>query len=206
MDERKGVRTSILEDRMILIASIIFFLMTAMFLAVPLIITIWPRELGVGTPWHMAFTGIAALLAFALIRTLRVGRKDVIPSQDKALLDDLLRQSPHPLDEYVKLSGLIGTTGLFRKLEFSGMPLATILMTLVLCALSVGSHAANNYLQAKIPDTVATGFFELAKLTLGAFIGSFVARPQAADERRAGTAVATAALPGGAMVQAGNAP
>ena len=172
-----------LEDRVILASAILFFFLTVLLIALPLFLTIQEKPLPMSEGWYLLFTILAAWLGFSLIRTLRMGRKEVIPHQDKDILEPALRKSETPIDEYVKLSGLIGVTGFFRKLEFSGMPLATILMTLILCLLSIGSFVLNKYWnEVQIPEELAIGFFELAKLTLGAFIGSFVTKGRRDEE------------------------
>jgi len=128
------------------------------------------------------FTLVAAGLGGLLLHSVRLAGKEVVPKEVKALLE----KPQSSVDDYVKLSGLIGGTAFFRKLEFTGMRLATILMTFVLCLLSIGSYLLNGYGRTgqteMIPKEVATGFFDLAKLTLGAFIGSFVTKGRAPEE------------------------
>jgi hypothetical protein len=86
----------------------------------------------------------------------------VIPNEDRKLLEDLIREGNEKgIDQYVRLSSLSGTTGSFTKLGLSGLPLATIGLTLFFSLVSIFHE---------------TGFLDLAKLTLGAFIGSFVQR------------------------------
>jgi hypothetical protein len=53
-----------------------------------------------------------------------------------------------------------GATGTFTKIGLTGLPLATILLTIFL----------------GVAGLVNAQFFDLAKLTLGAFLGSFVQR------------------------------
>ncbi|MEM7770807.1 MAG: hypothetical protein AAF327_09875, partial [Cyanobacteria bacterium P01_A01_bin.37] len=74
--------------------------------------------------------------------------------------NQLCKRSKEAINQYVILSSLSGFTGTFQKIGFSGLPLATSALTLVFCALSFTNDE----------------FMELAKLTLGAFIGSFVQR------------------------------
>ena len=62
------------------------------------------------------------------------------------------------IDQYVRLSSLAKFTGTFTQLGLTGLPLATIALTLFFALLSIFK-----------PD-----FLDLTKLTLGAFIGSFV--------------------------------
>ena len=66
----------------------------------------------------------------------------------------------------MRLSSLSGFTGTFTKLGLTGLPLATVALTLIFAALAllpVGLEGQKS-------------FFDLTKLTLGAFIGSFVQR------------------------------
>lgn len=85
----------------------------------------------------------------------------VIPDEDRNLLEPLVREAnKEAIHQYVILSSLSGFTGTFQKIGFSGLPLATAVLTLLFCGLSFAN-----------PD-----FIEFAKLTLGAFIGSFVQR------------------------------
>jgi len=88
---------------------------------------------------------------------------EVIPSKDRELLEPLIKSSDKDaINQYVILSSLSGFTGTFQKIGFSGLPLATVTLTLIFSLLSFFN----------------TDFMELAKLTLGAFIGSFVQKGQ----------------------------
>lgn len=102
------------------------------------------------------FLGLVALrLLFGAGR----GVPRVIPLEDRPLLEPLIAAAnKDAIAQYVILSSLSGFTGTFQKIGFSGLPLATSALTLIFSALS--------FLDAE--------FLELAKLTLGAFIGSFV--------------------------------
>lgn len=121
--------------------------------------------------WFMQHYGTQALaiiaasvLALVGGRFLGVAQKaasSIIPSDDRALLEPLVRDAnKDAIAQYVILSSLSGFTGTFQKVGFSGLPLATVGLTLLFCALSFFK-----------PE-----FIEFAKLTLGAFIGSFVQR------------------------------
>jgi hypothetical protein len=66
------------------------------------------------------------------------------------------------VDQYIRLASLSGFSGAFTKVGFTGLPLATVGLTIFFVVLSL---AFTN------PDLM-----ELGKLTLGAFIGSFVQR------------------------------
>lgn len=113
-------------------------------------------------PIAMLFAAtIASTLGYLLIRSAGTAIKQVIPTEDYELLSRLLLASPDAgIDNYIRLSSLTGMTGMFTKVGLSGLPLATISLTVVFSILSIWS-----------PD-----FFDLAKLTLGAFLGSYVQR------------------------------
>jgi hypothetical protein len=99
--------------------------------------------------------------------------KLVITPEDRSLLEDLIRDGNEKgIDQYVRLSSLTGTTGTATKLGLSGLPLATVGLTLFFSIVAIF-----------YPE----GFMNLAKLTLGAFIGSFVQR-NVSGERTAGAA------------------
>jgi hypothetical protein len=88
-----------------------------------------------------------------------------IPPNSYALLAPLIRDGKsESIDQYVRLSSLSGFTGTFTKLGLTGLPLATIALTLIFAALALLTT-----------DTESQrSLFDLTKLTLGAFIGSFV--------------------------------
>lgn len=138
----------------------------------------------------------AGAAGFAIARTVRnsfttASDKALIPAVQE-LLGEAIRNSSDPVAEFTRLSGLVGATGIFRKLELSGMPLATILMTLAFCLFPIGIAALKN--QQLIADSgdISSAFIDMAKLTLGAFIGSFVTKSSTRDTETA-RASATAA-------------
>lgn len=106
----------------------------------------------------------ALFIALIGLRLLGVAGKSaprVIPNEDRELLEPLVRDAnKEAISQYVILSSLNGFTGTFQQIGFSGLPLATVTLTIFFCILSFFR-----------PD-----FIEFAKLTLGAFIGSFVQR------------------------------
>ncbi len=121
--------------------------------------------------WFMQYYGTQAISTIAASVLALVGGRflgvvgkaapNIIPSDDRALLEPLVRDAnKDAIAQYVILSSLSGFTGTFQKVGFSGLPLATVGLTLLFCALS--------FLKPE--------FMEFAKLTLGAFIGSFVQR------------------------------
>jgi hypothetical protein len=173
-------------DYIIQTIAVLFFTLTLFLIGAFGWVTAQAKPLLVSPWWYLLFIVLAAGLGGSLMRSVRLAGKEVIPKEVRAILEEAIKNSKSPIDAYVKLSGLIGATAVFRKLEFTGMPLATILMTIVLCLLSIGSYLLNGYGQTgqpeMIPKEVATGFFDLAKLTLGAFIGSFVTKGRASEE------------------------
>ena len=99
------------------------------------------------------------IIGTRLIGKSSKGMPTIIPEKDRQLLEPLIKEGKkEAIDQYVRLSSLSGFTGTFQKIGFTGLPLATAILTLIFSALS--------FQQAQ--------FLELAKLTLGAFIGSFV--------------------------------
>jgi hypothetical protein len=91
-----------------------------------------------------------------------------IPPEDRALLEELIRsENTKAVELYVRLSSLGGPTGTATKLGLTGLPLATIALTIFFAIIALFSAP----------------FLDLAKLTLGAFIGSFVQRSGEALER-----------------------
>jgi len=106
---------------------------------------------------------IAALIGYGLLRAAGTATKQTIPTQDYQLLAQmLLANNSVGIRNYVTLSGLTGLTGMFTKLNLSGLALSTIVLTIFFSILGLFFRGEANSL------------FDLAKLTLGAFIGSYV--------------------------------
>lgn len=100
-----------------------------------------------------------SIVGLSLLRSSGRAFQATIPDSDRELLEPLIASAnKESIDLYVVLSSLSGATGAFRKIGFTGLPLATVVITLIFSLLSFLN-----------PE-----FLELAKLTLGAFIGSFV--------------------------------
>jgi hypothetical protein len=111
----------------------------------------------------------ATLLATALYIGARLvisatsTKRDVIPREDRDLLEPLIKDSNEKaIEQYVRLSSLAGATGTATRLGLTGLPLITVALTLIFSALELYKPGS--------------GFMDLTKLTLGAFIGSFVQR------------------------------
>jgi hypothetical protein len=108
---------------------------------------------------------VAAFIGYALLRVAGTATKEVIPKQDKDLLNKMLEEGNHDgINEYIKLGSLSGVIGSFTKLGITGLPLATIGLTTFFSVLGL------------TPSGSQGALFDLAKLTLGAFIGSYVQR------------------------------
>jgi hypothetical protein len=91
-----------------------------------------------------------------------------IPQEDRKLLEKLIENGDtRAVELYVRLASLGGPTGTATKLGLTGLPLATIGLTIFFSIISL----------------FVPSFLDLAKLTLGAFIGSFVQRSGEALER-----------------------
>jgi putative aminopeptidase FrvX len=108
---------------------------------------------------------VAVVLLWFGIRFLAGGVSGptvVIPENDRKLLEQLIRDGNEKgIDQHVRLSSLGGATGTATQLGLTGLPLATIGLTVFFSVVAIMN---------------VDGFLDLAKLTLGAFIGSFVQR------------------------------
>ncbi len=116
--------------------------------------------LGIISAFFLTFVGMR------LIGKAGKGIQTIIPPDDRSILEPLIKEGKKEgIDQYIRLSSLLGGfTGTFQKIGFTGLPLATATITLIFSVLSF-------FEPGPIGDSE---FLELAKLTLGAFIGSFV--------------------------------
>jgi hypothetical protein len=104
-----------------------------------------------------------AFIGTRLLRSAGVVTTEVIPARDFAILGPAVRDgNEQAITQWIRLNSLSGVTGTFTKIGLTGLPLATIVLTLLLA----------------LGGLVNTQLFELAKLTLGAFLGSFVQQRQ----------------------------
>ena len=109
---------------------------------------------------------ITASMGRRLLTSIRYTDTRTIPVEDLPLIRDaVIKGSPEPIDQYLRLRSLSGIAGNFTKLQVTGLPLTTVLLTLVFAGVALIPLA-----DEKLPGQ----FLDLAKLTLGAFIGSFV--------------------------------
>jgi len=104
---------------------------------------------------------VCTAVGFLLLRSAGAVTRQVIAPQDLPILAPIIqRGDEQAISQFIRLSSLSGITGTFTKIGLSGLPLATIFLTIFLAVLGVWNSQ----------------FFDLAKLTLGAFLGSFVQR------------------------------
>ena len=122
-----------------------------------------------------AIAVFVGLIGVSLLRS--VGLATVVPGpvlnpKEWAMLAPQVKDGKEePITQYIRLRSLAGFTGTFTMLGLTGLPLATIGLTIFFSLLSLkGAH-----------------FLDLAKLTLGAFIGSFVQKQ--VGERQGGGVV-----------------
>ena len=111
----------------------------------------------------------AGLIGIFLLRSATASITHAIPPEDRELLNPLIAQGQtESINLYLRLSSLRGFSGTFTHLGIIGLPLATIGLTLIFCLLAIWKSDSS--------DAPNVAFLDLAKLTLGAFIGSFVQR------------------------------
>jgi hypothetical protein len=105
---------------------------------------------------------VSLVIGHRLVKAAGASSVNVIPPQDYELLAPLVTEGKsESIDQYVRLSSLAKFTGTFTQLGLSGLPLATIFLTIFFSILTLFAEDS---------------FLDLTKLTLGAFIGSFVQR------------------------------
>lgn len=110
-------------------------------------------------------TIVSGYIGYKLVVASGANPESPIPPNNYALLAPLIRDGKSDaIDQYVRLSSLRGFTGTFTKLGLTGLPLATIGLTLFFAMLAL----------LPLDTESQRSFFDLTKLTLGAFIGSFV--------------------------------
>ena len=108
---------------------------------------------------------VTATLGKRLLTTVRLADARTIPADDLPLVQQaVIDGKPEPVDQYVRIRSLTGWSGNFTKLGVTGLPLTTVMLTLIFSFVAL------------LPNKQADNFLDLAKLTLGAFIGSFVQR------------------------------
>lgn len=107
---------------------------------------------------------VCAVVGYGLLNAAGAAGKEVIPKSDYELLSALVSEEKEKaIDLYVRLNSLSGPTGFFTKIGITGLPLATIALSIVFTLLG-------------LTQETGTKLFDLANLTLGAFLGSYVQR------------------------------
>jgi hypothetical protein len=127
---------------------------------------------------HVAVGAIAFFFGYMMLGGRRSG---TIPQEDFRLFDSRYLSRQDEIGQYGALRKLSGVPGFFRNLGIIGLPLATVSITVLFCSLALACYiinAANG--RPVVPDSFPTAVLELSKLTLGAFIGSFVGKAQRA--------------------------
>lgn len=106
---------------------------------------------------------VCTLVGTRLLTSSGAVTTQVIAPQDLPILGPAIAAgNEEAITQFIRLSSLSGLTGTFTKVGLTGLPLATIALTILLSLLGLFNSQ----------------FFDLAKLTLGAFLGSFVQRTQ----------------------------
>lgn len=122
-------------------------------------------------------TILSGYIGYKLIVASGASPENPIPPNNYSLLAPLITEGKaEAIDQYVRISSLSGFTGTFTKLGLTGLPLTTVALTLIFAALALLPIDADSQ----------KSFFDLTKLTLGAFIGSFVQRQ--VEQRRSAEA------------------
>jgi hypothetical protein len=127
---------------------------------------------------HVAVGAIAFIFGYLMLGGRRSG---TIPQEDFHLFDRKYLSRQDEIGQYGALRKLSGVPGFFRNLGIIGLPLATVAITVLFCALALTCYLINAANRSQVvPDSFPTAVLELSKLTLGAFIGSFVGKAQRA--------------------------
>lgn len=118
-----------------------------------------------------ALLTVAAVASFAAALTSfdasNPSAPEVVPPHDrKDFFDKLKEQDAEAASSaYFRLRSLRGVSGFFQKMEIVGLPLATIILTILFALLAIA-----------VTNGAREQFLDAMKLTLGALIGSFVQR------------------------------
>lgn len=120
--------------------------------------------------YAVSFVFVGVFLAAIGVKLVRAGGLApsdplpvVNPLEWRVLAETIKNHQDDPIGQYIRLSSLTGATGWFTKVGISGLPLATISLTMFFAVVAIA-----------VPGPTAAKFIELTQLTLGAFIGSFV--------------------------------
>jgi hypothetical protein len=182
-DDRGSRRLFLLGTDPISLAGLLLIYMSiAIFVVICFLVVEYPRRQGLYDviPEMLLFVigCFSAFLGVSLVRTagLAITEPNVVinPKEWAVISEEVKQGKEDAITQYIRLTSLTGVSGFFTKLGLSGLPLATIGLTIFFSLL---------LLEAK-------EYLDLAKLTLGAFIGSFV-------QKQIGTGGGTVQLPTG---------
>ncbi|HEV7377564.1 MAG TPA: hypothetical protein VGN95_22805 [Pyrinomonadaceae bacterium] len=133
-------------------------------------------------PWPPYVPITTAVLAFIfgyILLSVGTRRAGTISPEDKDLFKSSILDNAQNIERYKTLRSLAGIPGFFRNLGIIGLPLATLAITVLFCLLGIACYAINAASNREvIPLQFSTAILELSKLTLGAFLGSFVGKSQ----------------------------
>jgi len=89
-----------------------------------------------------AVSAFSSILGFSMLQISgRSSRRVIHPDDYKLLRDMLLNGNQAGIIYWVKLSSLTGMTGAFTKVGLSGLPLATIVLTIIFAIVGPASLA-----------------------------------------------------------------
>lgn len=106
--------------------------------------------------------------SIAFVKSSDYSRTGVVPPRDLPMIAEAIKQGkPEAVDQYIRLASLTGSVGLFQKIGLTGLPLTTLVLVIFF---------AFGVLLSSDNSETFKAFLDFTKLTLGAFIGSFVQR------------------------------
>jgi len=130
------------------------------------------------------FLGIGSLVGYVLylipqIYSSKEPAYDWIPDKDGQMINKLIAENnKEGIELFIQVIKLYGSTASITRLGLSGLPLLTVVLTLIFRFLATLTWFVGLYVQTnpRAHNEFAIAIMDLAKLTLGAFIGSFVQR------------------------------
>lgn len=117
------------------------------------------------------FSFVVFANAIKLITMARHDGRSTVPEEDLELIGDRIKNDDS-IKQYILLRSLVGPSGFFTKIGLTGLPLTTVSLTLIFAFMHVAFEIYGSEARAN------ENFLDLAKLTLGAFIGSYVQKGQ----------------------------
>jgi hypothetical protein len=98
--------------------------------------------------------GMCSFIGIRLLRAAGAVTREVIPDKEYKLLAEAISKGDEKaISQYIRLASLLGMTGTFEKIGLTGLPLATILLTIILAFLGLFNpkllDLAQSYVQKK---------------------------------------------------------